>query len=169
MVIISSNISSIVSFLPPFLPSFLPSSLPSFLSFSYFFLFRFPFVIPIMTCNTFVLELLPGPWCTFINYVFRRNKGWAESHDFQEEKQLPLLFHISKFKCCLWFYNGMYNHTTEKCQKGLLAKTDTSQMRHLFKKAQNSFSLNPSSCLISGKLKEKYIFINCSRPLVVLL
>lgn len=23
------------------------------------------------------------------------------------------------------FYNGIYNHTTEKCQKGLLAKIDT--------------------------------------------
>lgn len=29
----------------------------------------------------------------------------------------------------------MYNYTTEKCQKGLLAKTDTPKVRYLFKRS----------------------------------
>lgn len=30
----------------------------------------------------------------------------------------------------------MYTHTTEKCQKGLLAKIDTPKVRYLFEKLQ---------------------------------
>lgn len=63
----------------------------------------------------------------------------------------------------------MYNHTTEKCQKGLLAKIDTQKVRHLFDKLQALLPRNPFLYLISRKLKEKNIFINCSRSLAILL
>lgn len=52
----------------------------------------------------------------------------------------------------------MYNHTTEKCQKGLLAKIDTQKVRHLFDKLQALLPRNPFLYLISRKLKEKKYF-----------
>lgn len=78
---------------------------------------------------------------------------------------LLLCSHISKFKCCLWFYNGMYNHTTEKCQKGLLAKIDTQKVRHLFDKLQALLPRNPFFIFNIQKVERKKIVLSIAREL----
>ena len=101
-------------------------------------------------------------WST-LTVMFSGRTGWwgrGAKQDLRasgERTSFLLSPHTSTFKCCLWFLHGIYNHTTEKCRQGFLAKIKTLRKWGICSKNFRLFSPNPSRCLISRKLQEKHL------------